>query len=158
MPVTQHCLSLNSVYIMPVTQQCTSLNSVYIMPVTQQWTSLNSVYIIIMPVTQQCLHVNCLQMTVKMQWSPNSPDLNPVSCLRRDARSILKASASAKTVSELKTALEKMQDNLPQPQVQSANLSRIFGNRMREFLNASGGICSICCNPKSVCVALNSTR
>ena len=121
-----------------ITQQCTSLNSVYIMPVTQHCLSLNSVYIIIMPVTQQCLHVNCLQMTVKMQWSPNSPDLNPVSCLRRDARSILKASASAKTVSELKTALEKMQDNLAQPQVQSANLSRIFGNRMREFLNASG--------------------
>ena len=43
-------------------------------------------------VTEQCLHMNCLQIILKKQWPPNSPNFNPlhVSCLGSDAQKFWK--------------------------------------------------------------------
>jgi len=56
----------------------------------------------------------------------NFSNLNGIEilCLGSDAKAILKPSSEAKTVSELKVALEKIWDNFPQ--VQLVKLSKVL--------------------------------
>jgi len=44
-------------------------------------------------IAQQRLHAHCLQMIVKAQWTPDSPNLNSLetSCLGSDARSVFES-------------------------------------------------------------------
>jgi len=49
-------------------------------------------------IAQQRLHAHCLQMIVKAQWTPDSPNLNSLetSCLEAMHEAFLKASSEAK--------------------------------------------------------------
>ena len=88
---------------------------------------------------QDWLNVNCGGFIEKDQWPPNSPDLNPLDyhvwgamleCFRN-------LRPKPKTITELKMALTKIWDDLPQEPINKAIKS--FTKRLRACVRAGGG-------------------
>jgi len=89
--------------------------------------------------TQQWLAAHCPDFTDKDSWPPDSPDINPLdyhvwgSMLEKFCH----LSSRPKDIPELKSALMKIWNDLPQDEIRKSTDN--FRKRLRACVNADGG-------------------
>lgn len=89
--------------------------------------------------TQQFLQQHCPEFLAKDEWPPNSPDLNPLDFHVWGVmlRAYEQLQPKPTTVAELRVALQRIWDSLPEQHVQKAILS--VRKRLRACVSANGG-------------------